>query len=57
MKMTIVISTMKNLPEHCYDCPLNNNEHLQCEADECKRYSENYRPFWCPLKEIDDGSK
>ena len=52
--MTIVISTMKELPEHCYDCPLNNSEYAQCQADECKRYSDNYRPYWCPLRELED---
>jgi hypothetical protein len=47
----IVIKTMTNLPEHCYDCPCHNGESGYCQADKENRYSD-YRPFWCPLVEI-----
>lgn len=52
--MTIVISTMKELPEHCYDCPLNSSDSY-CRADECRRYTQEYRPYWCPLTAIEEG--
>lgn len=47
----IVIKTMTNLPEHCYDCPCHDGESGYCQADKEHRYSD-YRPFWCPLVEI-----
>ena len=48
----IVITTMDSLPDHCYDCPCQNVESGRCQADKESRYSE-YRPYWCPLKEIE----
>ena len=52
--MTIVINTMKELPEHCYDCPLNDGETGRCQVDDCKRYSQDYRPYWCPLTILEE---
>ena len=47
----IVITTMDLLPEHCFKCPCHDGESGYCQADASHRYSD-YRPFWCPLKEI-----
>ena len=47
----IVITTMESLPDHCYECPCHNGESGYCQADKERRYSD-YRPYWCPLKEI-----
>lgn len=52
--MSIVIKTMTNLPEYCYDCPCHDGESGYCQADKEHRYSD-YRPFWCPLLQISDG--
>lgn len=49
--MSILIKTMTNLPEHCYDCPCHDGESGYCQADKEHRYSD-YRPFWCPLENI-----
>ena len=49
--MSVLIKTMMNLPEHCYDCPCHDGESGYCQADEAHRYSD-YRPFWCPLVNI-----
>ena len=49
----IVITTLDALPEYCYECPCYNEEHVYCQADKERRTSE-YRPFWCPLKELFD---
>ena len=46
----IVITTMSELPEYCYDCPCHDGENDKCKADAEGRTSI-YRPFWCPLKE------
>ena len=48
----IVITTMESLPDHCYECPCHNDESGYCQADKERRYSLEYRPYWCPLKEI-----
>lgn len=48
--MSIIIKTMTNLPDHCYDCPCHDGDSGYCQADEEHRYSD-YRPFWCPLVE------
>lgn len=48
----IVIKTMTNLPEHCYDCPCHDGESGYCQADEEYRYSD-WRPFWCPLASVE----
>lgn len=48
----IVLTSMKELPEHCYDCPCSNKENGYCQADENERYSGDWRPFWCPLMKI-----
>ena len=48
----IVITTMEELPNYCYECPCNNGEHGRCEADKEKRSTFEYRPYWCPLKDI-----
>lgn len=48
----ISIITMKTIPENCYDCPCENHESGTCQADEERRSTQVYRPFWCPLKEI-----
>lgn len=47
----ILIKTMTNLPEHCWDCPCHDGEGGYCQADEERRYSD-WRPFWCPLIEV-----
>lgn len=48
----IIITTMQELPEYCYYCPCHNAEHGECQADEEKRRSLEYRPYWCPLSEL-----
>ena len=48
----IVITTMEELPNYCYECPCNNGECGRCEADKEKRSTFEYRPYWCPLKDI-----
>lgn len=50
----IVLTSMEELPEHCCDCPCSNKENDYCQADEIKRYSCGWRPFWCPLIKIVD---
>ena len=50
----IVITTMNSLPEHCYECPCHDGESGYCQADKEQRYSDYYRPFWCPLIRCDD---
>ena len=47
----IVITTIDILPDHCYQCPCHDGESGYCHADKEHRYSD-YRPYWCPLKEI-----
>lgn len=54
--MSIFIKTIKNLPEHCYECPCHDGESGYCQADEQHRYSD-YRPFWCPLVETKEESE
>jgi len=49
----IVITTIDSLPDHCHECPCQNVETGRCQADKERRYSD-YRPYWCPLKEIRD---
>ena len=51
----IVITTLEELPDYCYDCPCHNSEHGICEADTEKRSIHEYRPFWCPLNKIAEG--
>lgn len=46
--MSVLIKTMTNLPEHCFECPCHDGESGYCQADKEHRYSD-YRPFWCPL--------
>ena len=48
----IVITTMTELPEYCYNCPCHDGEYDRCNADNERRTSI-YRPFWCPLKELE----
>lgn len=48
----ITIETMNSLPEYCWQCPCHDRENGQCQADAEKRYTIEYRPYWCPLKEI-----
>ena len=48
----IVITTMDALPDYCYDCPCHNGEDGRCRADANGRHTSEYRPYWCPLKEI-----
>ena len=52
----IVITTMEKLPNYCYECPCNNGECGRCEADKEKRSTFEYRPYWCPLKEINNDT-
>jgi len=49
--MSILIKTMTNLPEHCYDCPCHNGESGYCQANKENRYCMD-RPSWCPLLQI-----
>lgn len=49
----IIITTMAELPEYCYDCPCHDGENDRCNAGN-ERRSSIYRPFWCPLKERED---
>jgi len=49
----IGITTINALPDYCYECPCHDGECGYCQADKERRYSE-YRPYWCPLKEIHD---
>lgn len=39
------------IPDHCYDCPAHNCETGYCQADKAER-SSDWRPFWCPAKEL-----
>ena len=48
----IIISTMKELPETCCDCPCHNVENGCCQAISEYR-SSIWRPFWCPLREVE----
>ena len=48
----IVIATMDALPDYCYECPCHDGEHSMCKADIEKRAVCEYRPYWCPLKEV-----
>ena len=49
----IAITTIDTLPDRCYECPCRDGESGYCQADKERRYSD-YRPYWCPLKEIHD---
>ena len=49
--MSVIIKTMTDLPEYCYECPCHDGESGYCQADKEQRCSV-YRPFWCPLVEI-----
>lgn len=53
----IVITTMNALPDYCYNCPCNNGEHSRCEADKERRSTFEYRPYWCPLKEVGSDAR
>ena len=53
MDEMIVITTIDSLPDHCHECPCQDVETGRCQADKERRYSD-YRPYWCPLKEIRD---
>ena len=48
--MKIVITTMDNLPEYCWNCPCCSSVG-RCRADEERRKTSEYRPYWCPLRE------
>ena len=52
----IVITTIDALPNRCYECPCHDCESDYCQADKERRHSE-YRPYWCPLKEIHDDQE
>lgn len=52
----IAITTIDSLPDYCYECPCHDGERGHCQADKERRYSE-YRPYWCPLKEIHDNQE
>ena len=51
----IVITTIDVLPNHCYECPCHDGDG-DCQADKEQRCSD-WRPYWCPLKEIHDDRK
>lgn len=49
----IVITSITEMPEKCFDCPLSNKEYDYCQADiGASRKVGEWRPFWCPLKEV-----
>ena len=48
--MKIVITTMGDLPEYCWNCPCCSSVG-RCRADAERRKTSEYRPFWCPLRE------
>lgn len=48
----IVITTMTELPNRCCDCPCHNSENGTCQAV-AEYMSSDWRPFWCPLKELE----
>jgi ribosomal protein S26 len=48
--MKIIITTLDNLPEYCWNCPCCSSVG-RCRADEERRKTSEYRPFWCPLRE------
>lgn len=48
--MKVIIGTMNNLPEYCWNCPCCSSVG-RCRADEERRKTSEYRPFWCPLHE------
>ena len=52
----IMITTMDALPDYCYDCPCHNGENGECRADANRRYTSEYRPYWCPLKEVNNNA-
>lgn len=52
----IIITSIDALPDHCHECPCHDGESGYCQADKERRYSD-YRPYWCPLKEIHDGQE
>lgn len=52
----VIITTMDALPDYCYDCPCHNGEDGRCRADANGRYTSEYRPYWCPLKEVNNNA-
>lgn len=48
--MKVIIGTMNNLPEYCWNCPCCSSVG-RCRADKERRKTSEYRPFWCPLQE------
>lgn len=48
--MKIIITTMGDLPEYCWNCPCCSSVG-RCRADKKRREAYGYRPFWCPLSE------
>ena len=48
--MKIIITTMGDLPEYCWNCPCCSSVG-RCRADKERRKTSEYRPFWCPLSE------
>ena len=48
----IEITTLSELPTECYNCPCHNQESGYCQADKGRRYNAEYRPYWCPLREV-----
>lgn len=48
----IIITTLDALPDFCYNCPLHDGINGSCNGDKPDyRIINEYRPFWCPLKE------
>ena len=53
----IVITTMQELPEYCYECPCHDRDNGECQADKERRRSSEYRPYWCPLNDVKEKTQ
>lgn len=48
----VIVTDMEKLPDYCTDCPFMNDVINKCQADPGGR-SSVWRPFWCPLEEVE----
>lgn len=55
----IVITTMSQLPEHCYECPMSHECWCYASKDERGAFgsqsTRDIRPYNCPLKIVPDS--